>query len=79
MKIDEKKVNEHTLALMYLTTMVGKESRSCSIGYDSDTLDKLRENGLIAEVKPNAKVVTFTEEGARQSEELFKEIFTIEE
>ena len=47
MKIDERKVNEISLALLYLTTFKDKWGFRAWKGYSWDVLDRLHESGFI--------------------------------
>ncbi|WP_234854652.1 DUF6429 family protein [Paracoccus everestensis] len=45
-------------------------------GFDWDVLERLHARGLIADPVNKAKSVVLTDEGLRQSEELFRALFT---
>ena len=79
MEFDKDKVDKMALALMYLTTFEEKISgidyyRTWK-GFDWDILNRLYEKGYISNPVGKAKSVSFTEEGSKLSEELFKEFF----
>ena len=60
------------LALLYL----GLRDRGRAwIGFDWDALDRLHAKGMISNPASKAKSVVFTEEGLKQAERLFKELF----
>lgn len=72
MKIDTDRIDEAVLALLYLGL------HDCSRawkGFDWDALDRLRQKGFISDPVSKAKSVTFTEEGLREAERLFRELF----
>ena len=72
MEYDEEKVEEVTLAMMYLS--LGDDGRAWK-GYDWDTLDRLFARGLIADPKNKNKSVALTEQGVRECERLFRKHF----
>jgi hypothetical protein len=78
MDYDQDKVDEVTLALMYLTLHDEQHGiASAWKGYDWGVLDRLHENGWIADPKNKAKSVTLTEEGLARSKALFEKHFGI--
>ena len=61
-----------TLALLYL----GLHDRYRAWkGFDWDAMERLHEKGLISDPVGKAKSVVFTEEGLREAERLFRELF----
>ena len=81
MKIDEDKVDDVTLALMYLVAWKeDKESpRSAWKSFDWDTLNRLHEKGLISDPKKKAKSVVLSDEAYEKAEKLFQEMFRKED
>ena len=82
MKVDEAKVDEMTLALMFLTTFgdpPNSEYRRSWKGYDWDTMNRLHEAGYISDPVGKAKSVVLTKEGAERSRQLFEKYFTRDE
>jgi hypothetical protein len=75
MDIDELKVDELSLALLYLTTFQDKFGFRAWKSHSWDVLDRLYESGYIGDPRSNAKSVVLTEEGVRRSEALFKKHF----
>lgn len=75
MECDEKKIDEVVLALLYLTSFTDHGFVRAWKGHDWDALNRLHEKGLISDPKSKAKSVVLSEEGARQSEELFFKLF----
>ena len=73
MKIDEEKIDEAVLALLYLT--LHDEGRAWK-SFDWDALGRLHEKGLIHDPVGKTKSVLFTPEGLKQSEQLFQKLFT---
>ncbi len=75
MDFDKDKVDEMTLALMYLTTFFEKIPGGICYrswkGYDWDTMNRLYEKGLIDNPIGKAKSVSLTNDGRKLSEELF--------
>jgi hypothetical protein len=77
MNYDKEKVNEYTLALLYLVTHERQEGFGARAwkGFDWDTMNRLHEKGFIANPVSKAKSVGLTEEGFKKSESLFKKFF----
>ena len=66
------RIDEAVLALLYL----GLHDRSRAWkGFDWDALDRLHKKGFISDPVSKAKSVTFTEDGLREAERLFRELF----
>ncbi len=72
MEIDEDKIDDAVLALLWLT--LHAEGRAWK-GFDWETLDRLHGKGLIGNPASKAKSVVLTDEGLRRSEELFHTLF----
>jgi hypothetical protein len=77
MDYDEEKVDEFTLALLYLVLHDRQEGFGARAwkGFDWDTMNRLHEKGLIANPVGKAKSVSMTEEGFKKSESLFRKLF----
>jgi hypothetical protein len=75
MEINNEKVDEMTLALLYLTTFKDKHGLRAWKTHSWDVLDRLREGGYIYEPATKAKSVMLTEEGAERSKRLFEKHF----
>lgn len=73
MAIDEDKIDESVLALLYLTLHDGSRAWK---SFDWDAMNRLHEKGLIGNPVGKAKSVVFTEEGLKESERLFQKLFT---
>lgn len=73
MEIDEDKIDEAVLALLYLTL---HESNRAWKSFDWDAMGRLHQKGLIENPVGKAKSTLFTEEGLKESERLFQEFFT---
>jgi len=71
--LDQTKIDEMTLALLYLVTDL--ETGRAWKSFDWDTMDRLHKNGLISDPHNKNKSVIFSEEGLRLSKELFKKHF----
>lgn len=72
MEIDEEKVDEAVLALLYLT--LHDEGRAWK-SFDWNAMNRLHEKGLIQNPVGKAKSVVFTEKGLEESERLFQQHF----
>ena len=75
MDYNKDKVDEMTLALLYLVTWKVDSLVRAWKGFDWDTMNRLHEKGYISNPVGKAKSVALTEEGAQLSEELFKKHF----
>jgi hypothetical protein len=72
MEFDADKIDDATLALLYLTLHDGTRAWK---GHDWDTLDRLHDKGLIENPAGKAKSVVFTDEGLTRAKELFETMF----
>ena len=76
MKFDEDKVDNATLALLWLVMWKGDyDVTHAWKGFDWDTMDRLHEKGFISNPKGKAKSVVVTKEGEKRAEELFEKMF----
>jgi hypothetical protein len=75
MEIDKEKVDEITLALLYLTTFRDKHCLRAWKSHDWDVLNRLHESGYIDDPVSKAKSVMLTDEGAQRSKHLFEKHF----
>jgi Domain of unknown function (DUF6429) len=75
MEIDEEKVDEAVLALLYLTTFKDKPRWRAWKGHSWDVLDRLHQKGYISDPATKAKSVLLSEEGAQRSRDLFEKYF----
>jgi hypothetical protein len=71
---DEDKVDEYTLALLYLVTHDRHEGYGARAwkGFDWDTLNRLHGKGYISNPIGKAKSIGMTEEGFLKAKELFE-------
>ena len=76
MEYDREKVDEITMALLYLTvhdeTSFGARAWK---GFDWDTLDRLHAKGLIGDPRSKARSVTLSPEAVELTRELFMKHF----
>ncbi len=77
MKANHDKIDESTLALLFLTSHETSEYGGCRAwkSFDWDTMNRLYEKGFITDPKGKAKSVCLTPEGMEMSEKLFKKNF----
>jgi Domain of unknown function (DUF6429) len=68
MEIDERKIDEAVLALLYLTLHDGNRAWK---GHDWDAMNRLHEKGFISNSVSRAKSVALTEQGLAEAEWLF--------
>ena len=73
MEIDNDKIDEAVLALLYLTLHDngGRAWKS----HDWDVMNRLHEKDYISNPVNKAKSVRLTDEGLQESERLFKKLF----
>ena len=76
MEYDKNKVDECTLALLYLVLHNEDEygARAWK-GFDWDTMNRLHDKGFIGNPVSRAKSVVVTPEGCKRAKELFEEFF----
>lgn len=72
MGIDEDKIDQAVLALLWLTLHDGDRAWK---GHDWGALGRLYKKRLIHDPVGKVKSVVLTEEGLRESERLFNELF----
>ena len=75
MEINNEKLDEVVLALLYLTAFNENDYYRAWKGHDWDTLNRLYEKGYISNPKSKAKSVVFSDEGYNKSKELFTKFF----
>jgi hypothetical protein len=75
MEINEEKVDEVVLALLYLNFHGDRDAIRAWKSFDWDAMDRLHEKGFISDPKSKAKSVIVTEEGQKAAKELFKKYF----
>lgn len=75
MDYDKEKVDEATLALLWLVTQTDKSGSRAWKSFDWETLDRLHEKGLISDPKRKTKSVILSEEALELSETLFNKMF----
>ncbi len=73
MEYDEDKIDEMTLALLWLGL-----HEDCRVwkGFDWDAMDRLYAKGVISDSRSKTKSVVLTQEGERFSRKLFERHFT---
>jgi hypothetical protein len=76
MEVNEEKVDDMVLALLFLTTFRDKPSLRAWKGHSWDALDRLHQKGYISDPATKAKSVVLTEPGAKRSQDLFEKYFT---
>lgn len=75
MEYDKDKVDEATLALLYLVMWQERDWHRAWKSFDWDTMDRLYEKGWISKPKGKAKSVGVSDEGAKKARELFEKLF----
>jgi hypothetical protein len=75
MEYDQNKVDEMTLALMYLVMSKDREGGRAWKGFNSGTLKRLHQKGWISEFKVKDISIGVTAEGMKKAEELFIKYF----
>ena len=72
MELDNDKIDEAVLALLWLTLHDGMRAWK---GQDFEVMNRLHEKGFIHNPISKAKSVQFTDEGYSKSEELLSTLF----
>jgi hypothetical protein len=72
MELDTNKIDDVTLALLYLG--LHDDFRAWK-GFDWDTMDRLHQAGHISDPRSRAKSVVFTESGLERARELLESLF----
>ena len=72
MEIDDEKIDEAVLALLYLTLHEGNRAWK---GFDWESMNRLHEKGFISNPVSKAKSVVLTEQGLAESARLFEKLF----
>jgi hypothetical protein len=75
MGYDKDKVDDVTLALLYLVMWQDHGQARAWKGFDWETMDRLHKKGWLDNPKGKTKSVGLTEEGAKKAEELFLKHF----
>ena len=75
MKINEEKIDEVVLALLYLNFHSDHDAVRAWKSFDWDAMDRLHQKGYISDPKNKAKSVLVTEEGQKAAKELFERYF----
>lgn len=76
MKFDKNKVDEYTLALLYLVMWEEKHyGPRAWKSFDWDTMNRLCEKGFIHDPKSTSKSVVVTQMGFEKAKELFHKFF----
>lgn len=76
MEFDRDKVDEVTLALLWLPHFKDGGNVRAWKGHDFETMDRLHERDYISDPKGRTKSVALTEEGEKRSKELFVKYFS---
>ena len=77
MDLDQEKVEQTVLALLYLNSFQKGEGRRAWKGFPWTVMDALHEKGYISNPATKNKSVWLSDEGARLSEELFEKLFAL--
>ena len=75
MEINQEKVDQMSLALLYLTTFKDRLGLRAWKSFSWEVLDRLHESGYIDDPRSTAKSVRLTDEGAKHSKLLFEKYF----
>lgn len=73
MEIDDSKIDDAAMALLYLTLHDGYRAWKA---IDYDVMNRLHEKGVIENPVNKYKSVAFTKEGREKSEALFTQMFS---
>jgi hypothetical protein len=72
MELDQDKIDDVVLALLYLGLHDGVRAWK---SFDWDAMDRLHEKGYISNPQSKAKSIVFTEEGLERSKRLLEALF----
>ena len=72
MALNEDKIDDAALALLYLTLHDGNRAWK---GFDFEVLGRLHDRGMINDPGGKVKSVAFTEAGVRRAKALFEGMF----
>ncbi len=75
MDIDYDRIDDCTLALLYLVTSQDKYGARAWKSFDCETMNRLHEKGYISNPKGKAKSVAVSEEGLARARGLFERLF----
>lgn len=77
MDYDDDKIDDYTLALLYLVTWERKKGLGARAwkSFDWETMDRLHQKGYISNPKGKTKSVAMSEEGFEKAKELFLRFF----
>ena len=75
MEINEEKIDEVVLALLYLNFHGDDGAVRAWKSFDWDAMDRLHKKGFISDPKSKAKSVLVSEEGQKVAKELFEKYF----
>ena len=75
MEINEEKIDQVVLALLYLNFHGDHGAVRAWKSFDWDAMDRLHLKGFISDPKSKAKSVLVSEEGQKAAKELFEKFF----
>ena len=75
MEYDKDKVDDMTLALLYLTSSHDQFGTRAWKGLERETFDRLIRKGYVSDPGSKSPTMVLSEEGARRSKELFFKYF----
>ena len=80
MALNTDKIDDYTLALLYLVTWEREEGFGARAwkGFDWVTMNRLHEKGHISNPRGKAKSIVLTEDGFAKAKELFQRFFAEE-
>jgi hypothetical protein len=74
LEVDTDRIDAAVLALLYLGLHDGMRAWK---GFDWDALERLHAKGMISNPVGKAKSVVFTDDGLREAERLFEQMFVV--
>lgn len=75
MDVNYDKIDDCTLALLFLVTSEDKYGARAWKSFDWETMNRLHEKGYISDPKSKAKSVAMSEEGLSRAKEMFEFFF----
>lgn len=79
MEYDKDKIDDMTLALLWLVMWDDDFGTGAWKGFDWETMNRLYQKGLIHDPKGKSKFVAITPEGRKKAEDLFRNHFVNKE
>jgi len=79
LEIDKDRIDDYTLALLYLVVWKRQKGLGARVwkSFDWETMDRLHEKGYISDPQSKAKSVVLYEDAFQRAEQLFEKFFAV--